>query len=77
MQRKATILILLAMTFSLAFGQVYTEDFEDGNVSEWQTFFADEENIQVVDMTSAPAVLVGGDDKVGYLQDIDGSYTGI
>jgi hypothetical protein len=78
MQRKATIftLILLAMTFSLAFGQAYAEDFEDGDVSEWAQYRADEEMIQAVDMTSAPAVLVGGGDKVGYIQDLDYSYSG-
>jgi len=78
MQRKATIftLILLAMTFSLAFGQAYTEDFEDGDISEWAQYRADEEMIQAVDMTSAPAVLIGGGDKVGYIQDLDYSYSG-
>ncbi len=78
MQRKATLftLILLALTFSLAFGQAYTEDFEDGDISEWSQYRADEEMIQVMDMTSAPAVLIGGGDKVGYIQDIDYSYSG-
>jgi len=64
------------MTFSLAFGQAYAEDFEDGDVSEWAQYRADEEMIQAVDMTSAPAVLVGGGDKVGYIQDLDYSYSG-
>ncbi len=78
MKRKATILILclLALTFSLSFGQAYTEDFEDGDVSEWQQYRADEEMIQAIDMTAAPSILIGGGDKVGYIQDIDYSYSG-
>ncbi len=78
MQRKATFLtlILLALTFSLSFGQAYTEDFEDGDISEWQQYRADEEMIQAIDMTSAPAVLIGGGDKAGYIQDLDYSYSG-
>ncbi|MBT3630218.1 MAG: hypothetical protein HOD43_01620, partial [Candidatus Marinimicrobia bacterium] len=73
MQRKATIftLILMALSFSLAFGQAYTEDFEDSDISEWQQYRIDEEMIQAVDMTSAPAVLIGGGDKAGYIQDLD------
>ena len=78
MQKKATLftLIMLAMTFSLGFGQAYTEDFEDSDVSDWQQYRLDEEMIQAVDMTSAPAVLIGGGDKVGYIQDLDYSYSG-
>jgi len=78
MQRKATIftLILMALSFSLAFGQAYTEDFEDSDISEWQQYRIDEEMIQAVDMTSAPAVLIGGGDKAGYIQDLDYSYSG-
>jgi len=78
MQRKATLftIILMALTFSMAFGQAYTEDFEDGDISEWSQYRADEEMIQAIDMTSAPAVLIGGGDKVGYIQDMDYSYSG-
>ena len=76
MQRNATTFILLVLTASLAFGQAYTEDFEDGDISEWSQYRADEEMIQAIDMTSAPAILIGGGDKVGYIQDIDYSYSG-
>jgi len=78
MQRKATLFtfILLALAFSLSFGQAYMEDFEDGDISEWSQYRADEEMIQAIDMTSAPAVLIGGGDKVGYIQDLDYSYSG-
>ncbi|MCF7903785.1 MAG: T9SS type A sorting domain-containing protein [Candidatus Marinimicrobia bacterium] len=67
------ILILLA---GFAFGQNYTEDFEDGDVSEWQQFRANEEMIQAIDMANAPAALPTGGSKVGLIQDVDGSYTG-
>lgn len=78
MTRKATFFTLIAMTLamSLVFGQSYTEDFEDGDVSEWSQYRLDEEMIQAVDMTSAPAVLIGGGDKAGYIQDIDYTYSG-
>ena len=68
---------LLAFTFSLSIGQTYGEDFEDSDVSEWEQFRADEEMIQAIEMTSAPMPLVGGGDMVGYIQDLDGSYTGV
>lgn len=78
MKRYATLfsLIMLALAYSLSFGQTYTEDFEDGDVSDWHQYRLDEEMIQAIDMASAPAVLVGGDDKVGYIQDLDYSYSG-
>ena len=78
MQRKVTLfaLILLVLTFSLALGQAYTEDFEDGDISEWAQYRADEEMIQAVDMASAPSILIGGGDKAGYIQDLDYSYSG-
>ena len=76
MQRKAITLILLVLTASLAFGQAYTEDFEDGDISEWSQYRADEEMIQSIDMASAPALLIGGGDKAGYIQDLDYSYSG-
>jgi len=78
MQKRVTLftLILMVLTLGLAYGQTYNEDFEDGDVNEWQQYRLDEEMIQAVDMTSAPAVLVGGGDKVGYIQDADYSYSG-
>ncbi|NQV14470.1 T9SS type A sorting domain-containing protein [bacterium] len=78
MKRKVTILsvILLVLGFSLSYGQVFTEDFEDSDVSEWEQYRIDEEMIQAVDMASVPQVLLEGGEKVGYIQDIDGSYSG-
>ena len=78
MKRNATLFILMFLTlaYSLSFGQAYSEDFEDGDVSEWQQYRIDEEMIQAIDMATAPAILVGGGDKVGYIQDLDYSYSG-
>jgi hypothetical protein len=78
MKRKITLLtlILFGLTLGFSFGQSYTEDFEDGVVSDWQQYRAGEEMIQAIDMASAPAVLAEGGSKVGYIQDTNGSYTG-
>ncbi|MCF6237717.1 MAG: T9SS type A sorting domain-containing protein [Candidatus Marinimicrobia bacterium] len=79
MQRKVTLwtTVLFVLTLGLAHGQVYTEDFEDSDVSEWQQYRLDEEMIQAIDMADAPQELLEGGDKVGYIQDIDVSYTGV
>lgn len=79
MKRNVTIwtLTLFVLAIGVSFGQSYSEDFEDGIVSDWQQYRAAEEMIQAIDMASAPAVLLGGGDKVGYIQDIDASYTGV
>ena len=72
MIRSLLILSLAVVGFS----QVFTEDFEDGDISEWHQYRADEEMIQVIDMSAAPAVLLDGGDKVGFIHDVDASYSG-
>jgi hypothetical protein len=76
MTRKTTTGLCLILTASLAFSQSYSEDFEDGDVSEWGRFWVGEDTIQVVDMSEAPAVLSNGGLKVGYIRDENSSYTG-
>lgn len=80
MKRNVTewTMIVLLMSIGLSFAQSYSEDFEDGDISDWQQFRAGEEMIQVIDnlAPSVPDVLIGGGDKVGYIQDLDASYTG-
>lgn len=78
MKRNVTIwtIIILMVTLGMSYGQTYSEDFEDGVVSDWQQYRANEEMIQAIDMASAPAVLVGGDEKVGYIQDVNATYRG-
>ncbi|MBC8478967.1 MAG: T9SS type A sorting domain-containing protein [FCB group bacterium] len=72
------ILLLLSMSFMLqAQTVIFSDDFESGTASDaWELFWEGEEMIQAVDMTTAPEILPDGGAFAGYLQDIDGSYTG-
>jgi predicted SnoaL-like aldol condensation-catalyzing enzyme len=78
MSKKATLFIitLMFLSFSLGFGQTFSDDFEDGDVVGWQQYRLDEEMIESIDMSAAPAELLEGDDKVGYIRDVDYSYSG-
>jgi len=56
---------------------LFADDFETGfPADEWMPFWEDEELIDAVNMTSAPAILGNGGEYVGFLQDADGTYTG-
>ncbi|MEA3287784.1 MAG: FlgD immunoglobulin-like domain containing protein [Candidatus Marinimicrobia bacterium] len=79
MKRNVTlwIIVISLMTIGLSFGQVFTEDFEDADVSDWQQYRLNEEMIQAVDMSTAPLELLEGGSKIGYIQDIDVSYNGV
>lgn len=69
--------IILILVAGVAFGQSYSEDFEDGNISEWQQYRANEEMIQAIDVGDGPAeVLSTAGAKIGYIQDADISYNG-
>jgi len=71
----STFLFLTNSLFSQA---IFTDDFESGSASsEWGVFFTGEETVTGVAMSEAPANLANGGDYVGYLQDSDGSYTGV
>ncbi|MFQ6677508.1 MAG: FlgD immunoglobulin-like domain containing protein [Fidelibacterota bacterium] len=78
MKNTLRIIFIIGCGTSLMFTQSipYAEDFEDGDVSEWELYRSGEEALQVVDMSSAPATLPNGGSNVGYLQDIDASYSG-
>jgi len=72
--------LVLSVTFSAsALAQsIFTEDFESGTAStEWQAFFAGEDMLAAVPMANAPIPLLTGGSYVGWLQDVDTSYTGI
>jgi len=74
-----TIFILVLFT-AIGLGQtvIFSEDFESGTPStDWELFYANEEALQAIPMSQAPVALANGGDYVGYLQDVDGSYTGI
>lgn len=63
--------------FVLAQTVLFSEDFETGTASsDWELYRAGEEAIQAVPMSAAPATLDDGGSYVGYLQDIDASYSG-
>lgn len=78
MSKKATLyfITVLTLALTLGFGQAFTEDFEDGDVSDWEQYRLAEELIQAIDMSAAPAELLEGDTKVGFIQDVDYSYSG-
>lgn len=57
---------------------IFTEDFESGTASlQWERFFAGEDIVAAVPMANAPTPLSTGGSYVGWLQDVDTSYTGI
>ena len=79
---KKTFTIFVS-TFVLLFSStifaqtIFSDDFESGTASsEWGLYRADEELITAVPMADAPEALPNGGSYVGYLQDIDASYTG-
>ncbi len=77
--RQAFVLTISLFILSFGFGQtvIFSEDFESGTPSsEWQVFFTDEEPIEAVAMSSAPAPLATGGNYVGRIMDADASYTG-
>lgn len=75
----AAFLVLSFTISTTVFAQsIFTEDFESGSAStEWQAFFAGEDMLAAVPMANAPEVLSTGGNYVGWLQDVDTSYTGI
>ncbi|OGU85320.1 MAG: hypothetical protein A2W11_04690 [Ignavibacteria bacterium RBG_16_35_7] len=57
---------------------IFSDDFESGTASpEWEVFYAGEDEITAVLMANAPEPLPNGGNYVGWLQDVDTSYTGI
>ena len=80
MKKLLTVLLCGAVTLTVANGQIaaFSDDFESGTAStDWGVYYADEETMTAVAMSTAPAPLTGGGDYVGYLQDLDTSYVGI
>jgi len=78
MKKMLKILFTFGIIVNFVFPQSvsFSEDFEDGDVSEWELYRDGEELIEAVDMSTAPASLFNGGDKVGYLHDSDASYSG-
>ena len=80
MQKSITIfsiLILMLALSSSSFAQLFSDDFESGTASpDWGVYRAGEENVVAVTMATAPEILVNGGDYVGYIQEIDYTYSG-
>ena len=75
------ILILMLSFVSVrgAFGQttILSENFESGTANAaWGTYYKAEDSVKAKPMAQAPKVLAGGGNNVGWLQDLDGSFTG-
>jgi FlgD Ig-like domain len=76
--------ILSLMFFPIVFSglisaqQIFSDDFESGAASpEWGVYYAGEDELAAVPMASVPLPLANGGDYVGWLEDVDTSYTGV
>jgi len=73
-----TILFGSLINFAAAQLTIFSDNFESGTPStDWGIYRANEEVIQAKPMGEAPVALTGGGDFVGYIHDIDISYTGV
>ncbi len=75
------ILILMLSFVSVrgALGQVavFSENFESGKANTaWGNYYKGEDSVKAKLSSAAPKILAGGGNYVGWLQDINGSYTG-
>ena len=77
------VFFILGFTGSLTAQQIFSDNFESGTAStDWEHYFSAtepgmfEELIEAVDMSTVPEPLSTGGSYAGWLQDIDGSYTG-
>jgi len=85
---KIFTILSLAIFFLLSTGiilaqPIFSDDFESGTAStDWEHYFSAtepgmfEELIEAVEMATVPEPLSTGGNYAGWLQDIDGSYTG-
>lgn len=72
-------LMLLFVSVRGAFGQttIFSENFESGTANTaWGNYYKGEDSVKAKPMAQAPKVLSTGGSYVGWLQDINGSYTG-
>jgi FlgD Ig-like domain len=76
---RSVVIFAILFTTQTLFAQttIFTENFESGTASSsWGLYRAGEENIKAVPASTAPDTLAGSGKYIGYLQDIDGSYSG-
>ena len=81
MKKGTFLLFSVLFTFFLTiqtFSQViFSEDFESGTANaEWRSYDAGEDIVIAKPMADAPQALATGGNYVGWLQDLDGSFTG-
>jgi len=81
MKKGTFLLFSVLFTFLLSieiFSQIiFSEDFESGTANaEWRSYDAGEDIVIAKPMTDAPQALATGGNYVGWLQDINGSFTG-
>jgi len=82
-----SILVLMLSGSSSSFAQLFSDDFESGTASlEWEVYKPQDacndpgeicENVTAVTMATAPDPLATGGNYIGWLQDLDNSYTGV
>lgn len=74
------VVVLLSFVLSqTAFAQtvIFSDDFESGTANAaWATYYKAEDSVKAKPMAQAPKVLTGGGNNVGWLQDLNGSYSG-
>ncbi len=73
------IISSLALFSQNTFSQtiIFKEDFESGSPnSQWTTYYNNEDSLKAVPIAQAPKPLATGGNYVGWLQDINGSYSG-
>ena len=73
------VLVLTLILSQTAFAQttMFSDNFESGTAdTSWGVYRANEENVTAVTMATAPAALATGGSYVGYLQDVNASYSG-
>ncbi len=84
MKKSITVFSLVVLMLSLVVSQtaftqtvIFSEDFESGTASAaWGNYYKGEDSVKAKPMAQAPKVLAGGGNFVGWLQDLDGSFTG-
>jgi len=84
MKKSITVFALVVLMLSLVLSQgafaqtvIFSEDFESGTANTaWGNYYKGEDSVKAKPMAQAPKVLATGGNFVGWLQDLDGSFTG-
>ena len=84
MKKSITVFGLVVLMVSLVLSQtafaqtvIFSEDFESGTASTaWGNYYKGEDSVKAKPMATAPKALTGGGNYVGWLQDLNASYTG-